>query len=437
MNNRLGLRLLSFLVTVALLLESSSAIALAENVPFFCGAVVSTGQSLSKAELLSGYFSQKEYVYRTDLEAIDFYSSTEHTVCIYDDGTDALFTSASGYYFGKVMNNTTTKLYSFLQTECGIESSPYGIPTPSVYKTDDGYWVLGVSDGRASGLFYINLSSKKCYYMSFNGLTVSSCFSDRYIMLYDKSHLIVIDRDMCEAQVFNFGGIELVPYFDESGSATLIINTKYGPDEYDWRPDFYKHNVYYYYSWQLASIYKIAYQSYDYVCYADKDSIIVETEFYFNKIQNNSTVWKIAKKDIINNYENMYSIQNGVLWQYGNGSSYYHTYLVPMEQPLMEYAFGDSTAMVNLAYTVNWGRSGRYSDCFNYKLTTHDIDHTSVFDQLTREVVLLYMYHRNHRIYNQNHVIWNGSILKRDLGGDYGVYNFIDESYYQRTIIHE
>ena len=80
MNNRLGLRLLSFLVTVALLLVSSSAIALAENVPFFCGAVVSTGQSLSKAELLSGYFSQKEYVYRTDLEAIDFYSSTEHTV---------------------------------------------------------------------------------------------------------------------------------------------------------------------------------------------------------------------------------------------------------------------------------------------------------------------------------------------------------------------
>ena len=103
----------------------------------------------------------------------------------------------------------------------------------------------------------------------------------------------------------------------------------------------------------------------------------------------------------------------------------------------MEYAFGDSTAMVNLAYTVNWGRSGRYSDCFNYKLTTHDIDHTSVFDQLTRKVVLLYMYHRSDRIYNQNHVIWNGSILKRDLGGDYGVYNFIDESYYQRTIIHE
>ena len=126
MESKLIHKSLSVLMIVVSILILFSVTAFAEDAPFFCSTTVSSGLRLEKDQFLSGWFDPQDYIYRTDLEAIDYYTSTERTVCIYDDGEDALFTSDSGYYFGRVNNDSTTTLYAFLQTECGIENSQYG-----------------------------------------------------------------------------------------------------------------------------------------------------------------------------------------------------------------------------------------------------------------------------------------------------------------------
>lgn len=436
MKNRFMLKLIGLLIAIIALIVASSVIAFAEDIPFFCDTAISARQRIDREELLSCYFYQQDYIYRTDAEAIDFYTSTERTACIYDDGDEALFTSDSGYYFANIIDDTTAKIYAFLQTEYGVRNSEYGNMSLSTYKSNDGFWVLGNMGDYNNGLFYIDRKNEKCYFRPIDRLSIIRLStSDRYLMIFTNEYnntFIVIDRDTCEAQLFTlFSGIDIVPYFDKNGIASMIVNSKYESDEQDYRPDFYLYNEYYYYSWEMATIYKVKYKNYDYVCYVDSDSIIVEDEFYFVKIQNAEAVWKISKKDIVKNQAIKYLIQEGVLWQYGNGLSDYYTYLVPMEQTLMDYAFNEPTEKIELSYFVGW--SGRYSDCHNYDLTDHSIDHKSVFDQLNNKVVSLYMYHRNNRIYNQDHVLWDKSLVY-GMEGDYGVYNFKDNSYYQRFI---
>ena len=434
MNNKFVLRVVGFIFVIMQIIVLLSVVAYAEDVPFFCGSTIATARSLGKDQMLNDYFDEQDFLYRTDIEAIDYYTSTERTVCIFDDGNEALFTSESGYYLGTITNNTTAELYAFLQTENGIKNSEYGYMSVSTYKNGNGYWVLGSLHDYSYGLLYIDLTTSKCYYKPLDGLHIKLSTTDRYLMIFDNVRFIVIDRDNCEAQIFDLKDIDIVPYFDEDGIATLINNTKYRGSDKDYASDFYKYNEYYYYSWQLGSICPISVNGYDYVCYADKESVIVEGEFEFNKIQNGEIVWQIAKKDILFKDMNMFSIQNGILWQYGNSSKYYHTYLVPKEQALLGYAFNEPTKRIDLANTVGW--SGRYSDCYNYDIIDHSLDHYSVFDQIDMRVIVLNKYHRSHRIYNQTHVLWD-NCLKKELGGDYGVYSFKDDSYIQRSIVAE
>lgn len=417
MGSKLIRKLLYALTAVIVLYACLFAIAFAEGTPFFCSKAVATGRTLEKKQLLSEHFKQVQYKYRTDVEAIDYYASTEETACIFDDGQDVLVTSESGFYLGNVVDESTVKLYAFLQTEYGVRYSRYGYLSLSVYKTDAGYWVLGNVQGYQHGVLYIDLAEGKCYYKSLSDYNIALSTSDRYLMIYTDKTVMVIDRDKTEAQVVGLDGIGLVPYFDSNGIATLIRNSKYKVDDQTYRSDFYKHNDYYYYSWALGTVYSVAYKDYDYVCYADDKSIIVENEFSFDLIQGGSEVWKIAKKDIVNNEMKMFSIQSGVIWQYGNESSYYHTYYIPDRQTLMGRYCKMPTEKAGLAYLK--GYSGRYRDFYSYEVL-HSLNHTGIFDQLKLRAAILRNKPTGLCIYNQTHLLFYRGI-NEDMGGDYGV----------------
>ena len=185
--------------------------------------------------------------------------------------------------------------------------------------------------------------------------------------------------------------------------AILARNSKYTYRDIDYITDFYLYNEYWYYSWENACSNTVEYDDGKTIVYVDSHAIIVEEEFSFDKLENGEVVWKIAKKDIVDNSRNMYSIQTGNLWQYGNGSRYYHTFLVPEEVSLATYVFGEDK---RLDWATLVGYSGRYSDFYNYDYV-HSLDHMAVFDQITFEVHNLNQYHRNYRIYNQRHVLWD------------------------------
>lgn len=395
------------------------------NIPFYCTEpVVQLATEVPADEFLNSYFSRGTINVRTDYEAIDYYASTEGVDALYDDGETILLTSTTGYYIGNVENDKTAKITALLEMPYGMGNDQYSRAGGSVYKNEHGFWVF-------SGymLLYINLDNNQYYYLDLRNCASWNSFNDRYFAYQPSGQFIVIDRETGDAQIMSSGTIEFVPYFDENGVAIIADNSEYYYSDIDYRPDFYLYNRYWYYSWENACSNRVESSDGKCIVYLDSDAIIVEDEFTFNKLVDGETVWKISKKDIVNNSRSMYSIQTGRLWQYGNGSSYYNTYLVPEETSLATYALGENTRL-DWAHLV--GYSGRYSDFYDYDFV-RSLDHMAVFDQTTYTVYNLNRYHRNNRIYNQDHVLWNSN-LNKDMGGIYGVYNFESGNYVQRSL---
>ena len=386
------------------------------TIPFYCnGEVFAAARHLIANDLLSQYFTEEEYYMRTDPEAIDHYSSVERVMALYDDGKDVLLTSDSGFYFGKVENVTTTRLYAFLDTDLGIYNSSSGYLSLTVYKSPGGYWIA-----MPKQQLFIDTANEKLYVMQTKEGTYFPSFNDRYVAYQEKDGFLIIDRNSCEAQFLPIKDIQRIPYFNQNGVA--IMRTGGATGEH------------YYYTWNNACAQRIGYESYPYVVYADDTAIMVEEEFSFVKIVNGEKVWKIKKKDVSLG-QGVYQshFQTGVLWQYGNNSSHYYTYLVPKEQPLLTYDRGaPENEKVDSADFVGW--SGRFSDCHNYDYTDRSVDHKSVFDHISMKVYSLSKYHHRNRIYNQTHVLWDRN-LKKEMGGDYGVYHFRNKSYNQRNIV--
>ena len=397
------------------------------TVPFYTnGDVVAAAQHICAAEVLDKYFSEKEYLLRTDPEAVDYYMSTERVATLYDDGKDVLLTSKTGFYFGTVADDATTRLYALLQTDLGIENSEYGYFSVSVYKSANCYWIVG-----SGSLIYIDTVNEKLYEMKTNKAGYYPSMDDRYAMYNQGDSLFILDRETCQAQLIPFSGVDSAPYFDQNGVAILIVNSAYTDEQKDYAEDFRMHNTHYYYTWNNACLQKIAYADYPYVVYADSEAIMVEKEFSFEKIVNGEAVWSIKKKDLNQDSSRKFAFQTGVLWQYGNNSSYYFTYLVPQEQPLLTYSLGaPETEKVDLSYFVPW--SSRFSDCHNYDYTDHSIDHMCVFDHMNQKILLLNKYHRSNRTYNQTHVLWDRNLPEE--GGRYGVYAIEAGSFYQRNL---
>lgn len=384
------------------------------TIPFYCnGEVVAAAKHLIPSDLLSRYFTEETYYLRTEEEAIDHYSSTERVMAIYDDGKDVLLTSDSGFYFGNVENATTTRLYAFLDTDLGIYNSSSGYVSLTVYKSPGGYWIA-----MPEQQIFIDTANEKLYMMKTKKGSYFASMNDRYVAYQEQEGLLLIDRNSCEAQFLPLKGITHIPYFNTDGMAVMKINGSPA--------------IHYYYTWNNACAQLVSYSPN--VVYVDDTAIMVEEEFSFNKIQNGETVWKIKKKDIaLDQSVRQTHFQTGVLWQYGNESSHYSTFLVPKEQPLLTYDMGaPENEKVDNAYFVGW--SGRFSDCHNYDYTDHSIDHKSVFDHISMKVYALTKYHRSNRIYNQTHVLWDRN-LQQDMGGDYGVYTFHTKTYNQRNII--
>lgn len=398
------------------------------SVPFYCdGETQAAAKHICAAEVLEKYFTEKEYNLRDDPEAVDYYMSTERVATLYDDGKDVLLTSETGFYFGTVVDDTTTRLHALLQTDLGIENSEFGYISLSTYKSANGYWIEG------SGFqIYIDTVNEKLYQMQTGKTGYHPAMNDRYVLFNQTDSLLILDRETCQAQLLPFQGLDMVPYFDADGVAILMVNPSYSYDQHDFVEDFRQYNQHYYYSWNNACVQRIAYENYPYVVYADPEAIMVEKEFSFDKIVNGEEVWSIKKKDLNQDSSRKFAFQTGYLWQYGNASSYYFTYLVPKEQPLLTYALGaPETERVDDAFFVGW--SSRFSDCHNYQYTDHNIDHMCVFDHATMEILLLNQYHRNHRIYNNGHILWDNCLVA-ELGGRYGVYNIEDGSYFQRSL---
>ena len=386
------------------------------TIPFYCnGEVVAAAQHLIANDLMSQYFTEETYYLRTEAEAIDYYSSTERVMAIYDDGKDVLLTSQSGFYFGKVENPTTTRLHAFLDTDLGIYNSSSGYVSLTVYKSPSGYWIA-----KPEQQIFIDTVNEKLYVMKTKEGSYFPSMNDRFVAYQEKDGLLLIDRNSCEAQFLPLTGITHIPYFNKDGMAVMKINGSPA-----------KH---YYYTWNNACAQLVSYSHYPYVVYVDDTSIMVEEEFTFNKIKNGETVWKIKKKDIVLDQSvRQTHFQTGVLWQYGNESSHYSTFLVPKEQPLLTYDMGaPENEKVDNAYFVGW--SGRFSDCHNYDYTDHSIDHKSVFDHISMKIYSLTKYHYRNRIYNQTHVLWDRN-LQQGMGGDYGVYHFRTKTYNQRDIV--
>lgn len=397
-------------------------------VPFYCnGEVLASAEHLCAAEVLDKYFTEETYNLREDPEAVDYYMSTERVATLYDDGTDVLLTSKTGFYFGTVVDDTTTRLYALLETDLGIENSKYSYISLTTYKSPNGYWII---DNQYQ--IYIDTVNEKLYYMNTGKKAYFPCMSDRYVLFNQGDSLLIMDRDTCQAQLLPFQGLDDVPYFDGDGVAILQVNSAYSVGNRTDAEDYRKYNTHYYYTWNNAGTQLISYGDYPYVVYADNEAIMVEKEFSFDKIVNGEEVWSIKKKELNQTSSRKFAFQSGVLWQYGNLSSYFFTYLVPEEQPLLTYALGaPETEDIDEAYRVGW--SSRFTDCHNYDYTDHSIDHMCVFDHVTMKLHLLNKYHRSHRIYNQSHVLWD-SCLVNGMEGRYGVYFFEDGTYFQRNL---
>lgn len=389
------------------------------------------------AETLSGdkffeMFTSGEINVRTEREAIDYYTSTEGLDAVYDDGETVLLVSASGWYLGEVSNSTTVKITSMLQVPYAKENDRYTSASCSVYKNENGFRILGQVTNYNREILYLDLTNGTYHYIKINNNGVRSSFDDRYTCFYNNKSFTIIDKQNCEAQVFYTpeNDLDYIPYFNGNGEAILLFNTKYDYDDITDVLAFHDYSSLYYYSWVNGAANRVAYEDYSVIHYADPSKILVENEFTYDMISADGMLYQINKKNIVDNNTAMYSFQQGLLWQYGNDAYYYHTFYTETGITLLTSAFGaPSSERVDFSYVVGW--SGRYSDCHNYEYTDHSIDHESVFDHYNGEIHVLSKYHRSDRIYNQNHVIWNTN-LDRNLGGLYGVYNLITDTYTQR-----
>lgn len=393
------------------------------------------------AEVVSGeeffsLFTSGEITVRTDREAIDYYTSTEGVDAVYDDGKTAILVSASGWYLAEVQDATTVKITTMLQLPYCTRNDSYTSASCSVYKTEHGFWILGQITNYNREIMYLDLDNATYYYKKINNTGVRSSFDDRYTCMYDSSGFIIIDKDKLEAHQFatDHDDLDYVPFFDENGRAILLFNSRCDYDDINYYTDFHDYSTLYYYSWENAAANRIAYKDYSVIHYADPEKILVENEFTFDIIIDGESAYTLDKKAVVDTSTAMYSFQQGRLWQYGNDAYYYHTFYMDEKAPLLTHVFNAPTSeKVDFSYIVGW--SGRYSDCHNYTYTDHSIDHESAFDHYTGAIHVLSSYHRNDRIYNQNHVLWNDN-LDRSMGGIYGVYDILTGKYTQRNYIY-
>ena len=404
--------------------------ACAEDLPIFCDTSnTKIVKQYSEDELFELFeIEDFEAEFRYDYEAIEYYYTTEEHCVIYDDGHDVIMSSDSGFFFGKIQEDGTVILDSLLYTDYGIMYSSYGYMNCSVYKTGSGYCISGKFDN-GSALLFIDVENNKCRYFSLKGNPgfsyYTSSFDDRYMAcksvgLYGKDYFIIIDKETCTVHQINMLGIDHVVYFDEKGIAIFLINEEYGYSDVDYENDFYKFNDYYYYSVEDAMIYPIKYDGYEHILYADANSIIVEEEFCFTKIENGEKVWQIDKKEIFSNTAKI--MQNSKFFLYGEKGKY-HTFSVSEEKQI-----GKITSDMDIpAHALGW--SGRYTNCY-FK---YHYDGENYYDNLTGAIYDMDPYNNTCCIYNQGHIIWYDNLVS-DMGGSYGVFYTEDGSYLQRKV---
>lgn len=408
--------------------------ACAEDLPIFCDTSnTKIVKQYSEDELFELFeIEDFEAEFRYDYEAIEYYYTTEEHCVIYDDGHDVIMSSDSGFFFGKIQEDGTVILDSLLYTDYGIWYSSHGYMSCSVYKTGNGYCISGKFDNGGCALLFIDIVNDECRYFPLNPLKgdhrfsyYTSSFDDRYMVcismgLYSKDYFIVIDKETCAVYKINMIGIDHFAYFDENGIATFIINDEYGYSDVDYENDFYKYNEYYYYCVEDAKIYPIKQDGYEHILYADANSIIVEEEFCFAKIENGEKVWQIDKKEIFSNSAKI--MQNSKFFLYGTAGKY-HTFSIEEEKKIGQIKLD----MDIPAHMLGW--SGRYSLCY----FQYYYDEDNYYDNLTGAIYDMDTYNNSCCIYNQGHIIWYDNLVS-DMGGSYGVFYTDDGTYLQRKV---